>query len=349
MKLSMMLNYAGDVKAAAQEAGTLEKAGIEAVWVPEAYSFDAISIMGYLAATTETMEIGSAIINVYSRTATLLAMTAAGLDNVSGGRCILGLGASGPQVIEGFHGVPYEAPMQRIKETMEVCRQVWKREVINYQGKTIHIPLPAGQGTGLGKPLKLINHPVRSSIPLFWASLKGKSVEATAEVADGWIPVFYVPELADRVWGDALDLGMAKRDPALGRLNIVAGGTVAIGDDLAVEKILDMGRPQAALYVGGMGARGKNFYNDIMSAYGWEGEAKLIQDLYLDGKKEEAAAAIPSDYLAKASLVGPAGHVKERLAAYAEAGVTYLQCGLFGTLDQKVRTVETLRGLLDSI
>ncbi len=349
MKLSMMLNYAGDVKAAAQEAGTLEKAGIEAVWVPEAYSFDAISIMGYLAATTETMEIGSAIINVYSRTATLLAMTAAGLDNVSGGRCILGLGASGPQVIEGFHGVPYEAPMQRIKETMEVCRQVWKREVINYQGKTIHIPLPAGQGTGLGKPLKLINHPVRSSIPLYWASLKGKSVEATAEVADGWIPVFYVPELADRVWGDALDLGMAKRDPALGRLNIVAGGTVAIGDDLAVEKILDMGRPQAALYVGGMGARGKNFYNDIMSAYGWEGEAKLIQDLYLDGKKEEAAAAIPSDYLAKASLVGPAGHVKERLAAYAEAGVTYLQCGLFGTLDQKVRTVETLRGLLDSI
>ncbi len=349
MKLSMMLNYAGDVKQAADEVAALEKAGIDAVWVAEAYSFDAISMMGYLAAKTERVEIGSAIINVYSRTATLLAMSAAGLDYVSGGRINLGLGASGPQVIEGFHGVPYEAPMQRIKETMEVCRKVWKREVIDYHGKTIDIPLPAGQGTGLAKPLKLINHPVRDSIPLYWASLKGKSVEATAELANGWIPVFYIPDMADRVWGDALDLGFKKRDPELGPLNIVAGGAVAIGDDLPVDKILDMGRPQAALYVGGMGARGKNFYNDIMSAYGWEGEAKTIQDLYLDGKKDEAAAAIPADYLSKASLVGPEGYVRERLAAYDEAGVTYLQCGLFGSLEQKIATVDKLRTLVDNL
>jgi F420-dependent oxidoreductase-like protein len=349
MKISMMLNYSGDVQAAAEEVVALEKAGVEAVWVPEAYSFDAISIMGWLAAKTTTMEIGSAIINVYSRTATLLAMTAAGLDSVSGGRIILGLGASGPQVIEGFHGVPYEAPMQRIKETMEVCRKVWKREVINYHGKTIDIPLPEGQGTGLAKPLKLINHPVRSEIPLYWASLKGRSVEATAQMADGWIPVFYIPDMADRVWGDALDLGFKKRDPALGKMNIVAGGAVAIGEDLPVDKLLDMGRPQAALYVGGMGARGKNFYNDIMSAYGWEGEAKKIQDLYLDGKKEEAAAAIPRDYLNKASLIGPEGYVRERVAAYKEAGVTYLQAGLFGTLEQKVATVEKLRSIVDSV
>ena len=350
MKLSIMLNYAGDVKTTADELGVLEKAGLDCVWVAEAYSFDAISMMGYLAAKTERVEIGSAIVNVYSRTATLMAMTFAGLDYVSGGRIICGLGASGPQVVEGFHGVAYEKPMQRIKEYMEVCRKTWKREVIDYHGRTVDIPLPAGQGTGLGKPLKLINHPVRDTIPLWWASLKGKSVEATAEVADGWIPVFYIPEKADLVWGDALALGRAKRSPSLAPLQIVAGGSVMITEDTDLAtKVLDSARPGAALYVGGMGARGKNFYNDIMSAYGWEGEAKTIQDLYLDGKKAEAAAAIPADYLSAAGLVGPLGHVKERLSAYKEAGVTHLQMGLHGSLEQRIATVETLRKLADEI
>lgn len=350
MKLSVMLNYAGDVVGAADEVVALEKAGIDAVWIPEAYSFDAISIMGYLAAKTERVEIGSAIINVYSRTPTLLAMTAAGLDAVSGGRINLGLGASGPQVVEGFHGIPYDKPMQRTKEVMEVCRKVWRREVIDYHGATIDIPLPAGQGTGLAKPLKLINHPVRDRIPLYWASLKGKSVEATAEVADGWIPTVYVPDKADLVWGDALQRGMAKRDPSLGQLQIVAGGAVAITeDDQVIERVLDAGRPGTALYVGGMGARGKNFYNDIMSAYGWESEAKTIQDLYLDGKKAEAAAAVPREYLAAGALVGPKSHVAERIAAYDAAGVTYLQLGLNGSLEQKVRTVEQMRALVDAV
>ncbi len=350
MKLSIMLNYAGDVKTTADELSLLEKAGLDCVWVAEAYSFDAISMMGYLAAKTERVEIGSAIVNVYSRTATLMAMTFAGLDYVSNGRIICGLGASGPQVIEGFHGVAYEKPMQRIKDYMEVCRRTWKREVIDFHSPTVDIPLPAGQGTGLGKPLKLINHPVRSSIPLWWASLKGKSVEATAEVADGWIPVFYIPEKADLVWGDALSLGMKKRSPDLGPLQILAGGAVKITEDQTViQKVLDSGRPSAALYVGGMGARGKNFYNDIMSSYGWEGEAKHIQDLYLEGKKEEAAAAIPNDYLSAASLVGPLGHVKERLAAFQEAGVTHLQMSLSGSLEERVRTIETMRTLADEI
>jgi F420-dependent oxidoreductase-like protein len=350
MKLSVMLNYAGDVKQTADELGLLEKAGLDCVWVAEAYSFDAISMMGYLAAKTERMEIGSAIVNVYSRTATLLAMSAAGLDYVSGGRIILGLGASGPQVVEGFHGVAYEKPMQRIKETIEVCRATWRREVIDYHGKTIDIPLPKGQGTGLGKPLKLINHPVRDRIPLFWASLKGKSVEATAEVADGWIPVFYIPEKADLVWGDALSLGMKKRSAELGPLQIVAGGAVCITEDESmITKVLDAGRGQAALYVGGMGARGKNFYNDIMCAYGWEGEAKTIQDLYLDGKKEEAMAALPRDYLASACLVGPEGFVKEKIAAYAQAGVTHLQLGLMGSLQDKIATIEKMRKLVDAV
>jgi F420-dependent oxidoreductase-like protein len=350
MKLSVALNYAGDIKGTADEVSALEKAGLDCVWVAEAYSFDAVSVMGYLACATERVEIGSAIVNVYSRTPTLLAMTFAGLDYVSGGRMHCGLGASGPQVIEGFHGVAYEKPMQRIKETMEVCRAVWRREVIDYHGKTIDIPLPEGEGTGLGKPLKLINHPVRSSIPLWWASLKGKSVEATAELADGWIPVFYIPEKASLVWGDALELGRKKRRPELGPLQILAGGAVKITEDQSViDKVLDAGRPQAALYVGGMGARGKNFYNDIMSAYGWEGEAKQIQDLYLDGKKEEAAAALPREYLAAAGLVGPEGHIRERLAAYQESGVTHLQMGLSGPIEEKVRTVEAMRKLVDEI
>jgi F420-dependent oxidoreductase-like protein len=350
MKLSVMLNYSGDILAAADEVAALEKAGLDCVWVAEAYSFDAISMMGYLAARTERVEIGSAIVNVYSRTPTLLAMTFAGLDSVSGGRVNCGLGASGPQVIEGFHGIAFEKPMQRIRETIEVCRATWRREIIDFHGRAIDIPLPAGEGTGLGKPLKLINHPVRSSIPIWWASLKGRSVEATAEVADGWIPVFYIPEMADRVWGDALALGARTRDPGLGPLQILAGGSVTITDDAdLVTRVLDRGRPQAALYVGGMGARGKNFYNDIMSAYGWEGEAKAIQDLYLDGHKAEAAAAIPRDYLEASALVGPLGHIKERLVAYKEAGVTHLQMGLGGSLETKVRTVETMRGLVDEI
>ncbi len=350
MKLSVMLNYAGDIKTMADEVAALEKAGLDNVWVAEAYSFDAVSMMGYLAARTETVEIGSAILNVYSRTATLMAMTFAGLDYVSNGRIHCGLGASGPQVVEGFHGVPYEKPMLRIKEYMDVCRQVWKREVINYQGKAVQIPLPAGQGTGLGKPLKLINHPQRADIPLWWASLKGMSVEATAEVADGWIPVFYLPGKADLVWGDALQIGLKKRAPELGKLQILAGGSVMFTEDPAkIEKVLDAGRPAAALYVGGMGARGKNFYNDIMSAYGWEGEAKTIQDLYLDGKKEEAAAAIPRDYLEGASLVGSEGHIKERMAQYAESGVTHLQMGLTGSLEQKVATVERMRAIADNL
>jgi F420-dependent oxidoreductase-like protein len=345
-----MVNYAGDVKGTVDEVAALEKAGLDTVWIPEAYSFDAVSIMGYLAARTETVEIGSAIVNVYSRTPTLLGMTFAGLDYVSGGRIHCGLGASGPQVVEGFHGVPYEKPMQRIKEVIEVCRQVWRREVIDFHGQVVDIPLPPGQGTGLGKPLKLINHPVRSSIPVWWASLKGKSVEATAEVADGWIPVFYVPEKADLVWGDALELGLRKRSPELGPLQILAGGAARITEDPdVVTKVLDAGRPQAALYVGGMGARGKNFYNDIMSAYGWEAEAKEIQDLYLDGKKEEAAAAIPRSYLEGASLVGPRSFVQERVAAFAQAGVTHLQLGLVGPVEQKIATVEAMRAIVDQL
>jgi F420-dependent oxidoreductase-like protein len=346
MKLSMQLSYAGGFKEAAKQVVDLEKAGLDVVWVAEAYTFDAISQMGYLAAITDRVQIGSGIVNVYSRTPTLLGMTAAGLDFVSDGRCILGLGASGPQVVEGFHGVPYEKPLMRIKETIEVVRRVVRREVIDFHGQTIDIPLPEGQGTGLGKPLKLINRPVRDAVPIWWASLMGNAVAATAEVADGWLPIMFIPEKAMGVWGDDLKRGLAKRSPDLSPLDISAGGMLAIGDDLPVDKIRDMGRPGTALYVGGMGARGKNFYNDLAVRYGFEQAAKEIQDLYLDGKKEEAAAKVPAEWLEKTSLVGPASYIAERVAAYKEAGVTVLNVNPVGS--DPVKAIDQMREIVDA-
>ena len=350
MKLSTMLNYAGDVRAAADEVAALERAGLDCVWVAEAYSFDAVSLMGYLAAKTERVEIGSAILNVYSRTPTLIAMTLAGLDSISGGRANCGLGASGPQVIEGFHGVPYLHPTKRIRETIEVCRQTWRRQPVELHGETVDIPVSRGERTGLGKALKLINHPVRPAIPIWWASLKPRSVEATAELADGWIPIFFIPDHADDVWGEALRDGRSRRSEALGDLQVLAGGTVRLTDDAdEVTRTLDAGRPLAALYAGGMGARGKNFYHDLMAAYGWEAEADQIQELYLGGDKEAAARAVPRGFLEGSSLVGPEGHVKDRLAAFAAAGVTHLQMNLVGSVADKVRTVEAMRRLADTL
>ena len=349
MKLSMSINYAGGFKQAVQQVVELEKAGLDQVMIAEAYSYDAVSQVGYLAAKTSTVQIGTGILNVYSRTAALMAMTAAGCDYISDGRFLLGLGASGPQVIEGFHGMPYEKPMVRIKEYIEACRMIWKREEpFNYQGQTVTAPLPAGQGTGLGKALKIINHPLRSDIPIWWASLKDRSVEATAEMADGWIPIFFVPDKFQQVWGKALKAGTAKRDPSLARLDISAGGMVAIGEDLVGDKqkaILDMARPSVALYVGGMGARGKNFYNDICMAYGYEKEAVEVQDLYLDGKKAEAAAAVPGEMLELSHLVGPRSYIKERIGAFKEAGVTVLAVNPVGP--DAVTTIETLRQIID--
>ena len=348
MKLSMNINYVGDFQTAVDQVVTLEKAGLDIVLIAEAYSFDAISQVGYIAAKTSTVEIGTGILNIYSRTPALMAMTAAGCDYVSNGRFILGLGASGPQVIEGFHGVPYEKPMQRIKEYIEACRMIWRREPFDYHGKTIEAPLAPGLGTGLGKPLKLINHPVRSEIPIWWASLMGLSVTATAEVADGWLPIFFDPTKFQDVWGDELKAGLAKRDASLGQLQISAGGVVAIGDEFEGEgrfQVLDKLRPQLALYVGGMGARDKNFYNTIAQKYGYVEEAIEIQDLYLDGKKQEAAAAVPKDLLEGTNLVGSKGYVKERIAAYKEAGVTVLSVSPVGA--DPVKTVETLREIID--
>jgi F420-dependent oxidoreductase-like protein len=241
MRIGMSLSYAGGFRETVDELADYEKAGLDIVFVPEAYSFDAVSQMGFIAARTERLQIASGILQIYSRTPTLTAMTAAGLDYVSGGRFTLGIGASGPQVIEGWHGVPYTAPIGRTREIIEICRKVWKRERLVHEGKNYQLPLPADQGTGLGKPLKLINHPVRERIPILIASLGPKNVEMTAELAEGWEPIFYLPEKAGDVWGEALAKGRAKRDPSLGELDVVAQASLAIGDD--VEGYLEFGRP----------------------------------------------------------------------------------------------------------
>ncbi|MEJ7584871.1 MAG: LLM class F420-dependent oxidoreductase [Acidimicrobiales bacterium] len=333
MQVSMQLSYAGGFKESAEQVADLEKVGLDLVWVAEAYGFDGVSLMGYLAACTETVQIASGILPIYTRTPTLLAMTAAGVDSLSGGRCQLGLGASGPQVIEGWHGVVYDRPLGRTREIIDICRQVWAREDrLVHEGTSYHLPLPEGEGTGLGKPLKIIAHPVRSRIPIWVASLGPKNVEMTAEVADGWMPFTYPRR--PRTCGADLDAGRAKRSPDLGPLQIAAGGAVAVGKDVTAFR--EFARLTIAPYVGGMGAKGKNFYNDLVCRYGFEAEAAEIEDLDLAGLKQEAAAKVPDALLEATTLCGPEGYVRERIAAYKEAGVTHLNVMPIPTGDESV-------------
>ena len=351
MKIAMTLSYAGGFKESARRVAELEQVGLDLVWVAEAYGFDSPSLMGYIAAQTERVEIGSAILPVFSRTPTLIAMTAAGLDALTDGRFQLGLGASGPQVVEGWHGVPYEAPLQRTRETIEICRRVWAREEpLTYEGRTVRVPLPPELGTGLGKPLKIIGRPVRSRIPVWVASLGEKNVAMTAEVAEGWIPIFFAPEKAKDVWGTALAAGAAKRAPELGPLQITAGGLLAIGEGDDVRAVRELSRGELALYVGGMGAKGHNFYNDVMRRYGYEKEAEEIQDLYLAGNKKEAEALVPAELLEALSLCGPETYVAEKVAAFAEAGVTHLQVTPVPTAGQSTaQLIEKVRELAESL
>ncbi|MEQ3550802.1 LLM class F420-dependent oxidoreductase [Pseudonocardia nematodicida] len=323
MKLSTVLPYGDDPIRNADAVTDMERAGLDVVWAAEAYSFDAVSLLGYLAARTERVEIGSAILPVYSRTPTLTAMTAAGLDALSDGRFNLGLGASGPQVIEGFHGVPYDKPVGRTREIIEICRTVWRREEKLVHDGLYPIPLPEGRGTGLGKPLKIINHPRRPDIPVWVAALGEKNLEMTAELADGWLPHVVLPEKIREVFGPALDAGFAKRAPELGPLQITGGGICALEEEW-FEPARQAARGLYALYIGGMGARGKNFYNTVFAKQGYAEAARVVQDLYLDGRKEEAMAALPDEFIDKVSLIGPEGHVRERIAALRENGITHL-------------------------
>jgi F420-dependent oxidoreductase-like protein len=338
MKLGAQVGMRDDPDKFAAYARRLEDVGIQYLWTGEAYSADSVSSMGFLAAVTKRAMIGSSILPLYTRTPTLLAMTSVGMDKVSGGRFILGLGASGPQVIEGFHGVPYDAPLARTREIIDICRSVWRRDRLNHQGAKYQMPLAEGQGTGMGKALKIMDHPLRERIPIFVASLGPKNVEMTAELAEGWLPLHYWPERARELWGPSLDAGTLKRPAELGTLDIVAGGPLAIGND--VEPLREQARPMLALYFGGMGARGQNFYNEVLQRYGFEKEAHDIQESYLGGDRKRAAKLVPQELVDGMSLIGDSGFVKERIAAYREAGTTILNVQPIGP--NGLKDIETI-------
>ena len=344
MRIGLMLSYAEGFGQAVSELADCEAAGLDLVMVPEAYSFDAVSQLGYIAARTHRVQLASGVMQLFSRTPTLTAMTAAGLDFVSDGRFSLGLGTSGPQVVEGFHGVAFDAPVGRTREVVEICRRVWCREELTYAGRHYRIPLPAGEGTGLGKPLKLINRPVRDRIPILLGAVGPRNVELAAEIAEGWQPLFFHPERAKQAWGDALARGLARRPAELGPLDVMASAPVSFTD--RPEPILARHRAMLALYIGGMGAQEKNFANDLVRRYGFVEEAETVQRLFLAGRREEAIAAVPEDLVRGTCLAGCAGEIRDRVAALADAGLTTLLVSpVAPTRAERLSAMEHLRAM----
>jgi F420-dependent oxidoreductase-like protein len=346
MKLGIVLRQRKDFAEAVDNLVDFERVGLDRVMLGEAYSFDAVSQMGYVAAKTQRIELAFGILPMYSRTPTNLAMTGAGIDYVSGGRCVLGIGASGPQVVEGFHGVKYDSPLARAREHVEICRKIWRRETSDYDGTYYTMPLTKEDGgTGFGKALKMIGRPVRERIPMLLAATGPKNIELAAEIFDEWQPFLFHPDRSAVAFGDTLAAGRAKREPSLGELGIVAQTTLLISEDAEAEsRALEIVRRHIALYVGGMGARGKNFYNALAVRYGYVDEAKTIQDLYLAGRKDEAAAAVPDEFARGIALIGPAGFIEERVGALASAGVTCVVADpIAETHDQRVDQMAKLK------
>ncbi|HVM41279.1 MAG TPA: LLM class F420-dependent oxidoreductase [Acidimicrobiia bacterium] len=326
MKLGLNLGYWGSGPAdAVGIVKTAENLGFDSVWTAEAYGSDAVVPLAWMAAVTERIKVGSAIMQMPARTPANTAMTAATLDLLSGGRFLLGLGLSGPQVVEGWHGEPYGKPLAKTREYVSIVREILRREQpLEHHGEHYDIPYTGPDATGLGKPLKLITHPLRSDIPIYLAAIGPKNVALTAEIADGWLPIFYSPHRAD-VFQESLDAGFARggRDPDA--FDIAATVPVILGDD--VDGCRAFVKPMLALYVGGMGARGKNFYFDLACRYGFEAAAKEIQDLYLDGKKKEATAAVPDEMVDEVALVGPRERILDGLEAWKESPATTLIVG----------------------
>ncbi|BCY13305.1 LLM class F420-dependent oxidoreductase [Actinoplanes sp. L3-i22] len=336
MRLGIQLGYGGEGFAqAVDEVAEFEAAGADLVVVPEAYSFDAVSQLGYLAARTTRMELASGVMQLYTRTPTLTAMTAAGLDYVSGGRFSLGLGASGPQVIEGFHGVAYDAPLARTREIVEICRRVWRRETLVHEGERYRIPLPPA------RPLKLINRPVRDRIPILLAAMGPRNVALAAEIADGWQALFLDPAVSPEVFGPALAEGRARRDPALGPLDVMVPLPFAVAEP--TDHLLARHRAQLALYIGGMGT----FAGDLVRRYGYVAETATIRELFRSGRRAEAAAAVPERLVHATALVGPPADLRDRVARLAAAGVTTLLVSpLAATRAERVKEVVELKHVL---
>lgn len=340
LRLGLNCGYWGampvDYVALAQEADRL---GYHSLWTAEAYGSDAVSPLVWLAAKTERIKVGTAILQMTARVPAVTAMTAATIDLLTGGRMLLGIGASGPQVVEGWHGVPYGKPVTRAREYVEILRKVWRREEpLQFHGE--HYDIPVTGGSGLGKPLKLIIHPQRPTIPIYLAAIGPKNVALAAEVADGWLPILLSPERMS-IYREWLDEGFtragATRNPA--DFDIAATVQVVIGDD--VENCRNLVKPFIALYVGGMGARDKNFYFNLACRYGYEEAANRIQDLYLSGRKGEACQAVPDEFVDEVALCGPRERVAERLAAWKGSGIGTLICGTWD--------VDTLRTMAELV
>ena len=332
MRLGLNIGYAGSAMADIWPLiETADRVGFDSVWAAEAYGSDAVTVLAYIAAKTEQIKVGSAILQIPARTPANTAMTAMTLDALSGSRFLLGLGVSGPQVVEGWHGVSYGKPLGRTREYVEIVRKAIAREApLEHAGEHYEIPYRGDDATGLGKPLKSILHPVRDSVPIYLAAIGPKNVELTAEIADGWLPIFYSPE-REAIYNENLDRGLEKAGRDASEVEIVTTVQVALDDDIDAAR--DQVRPMLALYIGGMGSRDKNFYNDLACRYGFEEAAAHIQELYLDGKKGEAAAAVPDELVDEVALVGPMGRIKDRLAAWEESRVDVM---LLGTFDPRV-------------
>jgi F420-dependent oxidoreductase-like protein len=326
VKLGLNLGYSGvrmgDVLPLVRHA---DRIGIDSVWAAEAYGADAVTVLSYLAGQTESIALGSAILQMPARTPANTAMTAMTLDALSGGRVILGLGVSGPQVVEGWHGVPYGKPLAKTREYVEIVRRAISREEpLVFDGEHYQVPYRGADATGLGKPLRSILHPVRTEIPIYLAAIGPTNVALAAEIADGWMPIFYAPEHQD-AFAEHLDRGYAAGGRAPGSCEIAVTVMVAAGHDVAACR--DALRPQLALYIGGMGSRDKNFYNDLAVRYGYGQAAARIQDAYLDGRRDEATAAVPDELIDEVSLVGPIERIIDRLEAWKASHVDTLILG----------------------
>ena len=316
-----------------------ERLGFHSVWTAEAYGSDAVTPLAWIGGQTRRIHLGSAIMQMPARTPAMTASTATSLDQLSGGRFLLGLGVSGPQVVEGWHGLAFGKPLVRTREYVSIVRTIWARErPLEHEGTHYRIPYRGPDATGLGKPLRSILH--GRQIPIYIAAIGPKSVEQAAEIADGWLPVWYSP-YRTHVYAGTLEAGFRKAGggKSLKQFDVAPTVVVVQGDD--VQACLDFVKPMLALYIGGMGARGRNFYNDLACRYGFEADAKRIQDLYLDGKKAEASAAVPNQLADEVSLVGPPARIRDRLAPWRESGVTTIICGA-----RQPEVLRTLAGAL---
>ena len=342
MRLGVNLGYWGggndaDSLKVAQEADRL---GYSVVWAAEAYGSDAATVLAWIAAHTEHIDIGSAVFQIPGRTPANTAMTAATLDTLSGGRFRLGLGVSGPQVSEGWHGVRFDRPLGRTREYVAIVRKALARERVVFEGEHFTLPLPDGPG----KPLTLTVHPVREHIPLYLAAIGPRNLELAGEIADGWLAIFFSPEHAAQST-EAIAAGRARVGQTLKGFDIVPTVPVVIGPD--VSRCADLVRPYAALYVGGMGSREVNFYNQLAGRMGYETEAAAVQEHYLAKDYAAAAAAVPESFIDQTSLLGPPDRIRDRLAAYADAGVTTLTVAAsVGTLEQRIGTVRAMAEIL---